>query len=899
MRSFLAFTLGIPLLACADTAPTPNPGRAPEAVLGDKHRPLLDTHCKGCHGPEKQKGKFRVDDLSYRITDPQTAERWQKVLDALNSGEMPPEEEKQPGAQQKADLLDELAHALVAARRSLSDQHGLITLRRLNQREFKNTIRSLLGVDVDTSDLPADTDASRFDTVGANLFMSGNQFEQYETIAREALDEASVLHAAHGTQKLLRLEVESTNAAISSYVAENLDAHERAKAWVNAVDAAANRPENASVVAALRKNSKTDAIFRRSWEKIQGAPSPETFGFSTVENNADKANRAFANGHASLANQTRYLQKPGLETGAYLALHDIDGGLNGSLFIRFPNDFPPGDYKIRVRAGLAPGAAPERRFIDFGFKGRSRPTTSVHEVTGTLENPGIFEIPFHRNWKHRDQNAYGVYIREKGTADSFEQLNFKREQGRKLNGIGPEPVIWVDWIEIERVPESEEAVPPGLRALTGIPLDDKHAVPKPEVLRTGFQRFALEAFRGAPPSDRYLDRLLAHYQEARAQGTRHSVALRETLAVVLASPKFLYRAEPAETRRPLRGLEMATRLSFFLWGEPPDTALRTLGENGDLLVPQSLARETDRLLDDPRSKEFVRAFTRQWLNLDRLDFFQFNPTLYPRFDYGAKLSAKNEVYESVALLLRENGSIRNLLKADYVVVNPVLADYYGLPAIHGDQFRKVPIPPESPRGGLLGMAAILAMGSNGEHTSPVERGAWILRKVLNDPPPPAPANVPALTRLAGKVLTTKERVMAHQENPQCASCHRKIDPLGFALENFDAVGLWRTQDSYQATDDQGKPIPKAVKTWDIDPSGAFHRGPEFRDFPEMRSLVAAKDEAFARGMISALIEFGLGRPCGFSDEPLVDSLLLQARAKNLSLRATLHALIQSEPFHMK
>lgn len=872
----------------------------PRAVLPARHRALLEVHCQECHGAEKQKGKFRVDDLSFTLGDPQTAERWQKVLDALNSGEMPPEEAKQPAPQPKADLLDDLAHTLVIARKSLSDQHGLITLRRLNQREYKNTLRVLLGVDVDVSDLPSDTDAARFDTVGANLFMSGNQFEQYEAIAKEALGEALPLQAAWGTQKSFRFETETTVKAIADNVSEGLDAHERAKAWVKAVEEAANRPENAEIVAEIRKNSKSDAIFRRSWNKISGAPSPEEFGFKSVENTADKANRAFSSGPESFAYLTRYLKQPALDTGAYLAIRDIDGSLNGSFFIKFPGDFPPGDYTIRVRAGLTPQATPERRFLDFGFKGRTRPITSVHEVTGTVENPGIIEIPFRRNWKHRDQNAYGVYIREKGTADTFEQLKFKNSLGVKENGIGPELAIWVDYIEVERIPEQENDLPPGLRAL-GIPLDDKSPVPKPEELRAALERFTKEAFRGVQPTEAYVDHLVALYKEAREDGAKHSIALRDTLAIVLSSPKFLYRAEPApaEARRPLQGGEMATRLSYFLWGAPPDTTLLGLGQSGELLRPEVLAAQTNRLLDDARSMEFVRAFTRQWLNLDRLDFFQFNPVLYPRFDYAVKLSAKNEVFESFALLLRENASVQNLLKADYVVVNSVLAQFYGLEGISGDAFRKVAVPAGSPRGGMLGMAAILAMGGNGEHTSPVERGAWVLRKLLNDPPPPAPANVPALTRLAGKVLTTKERVLAHQETPQCASCHRKIDPIGFALENFDTVGLWRTEDTYQAMDDQGKPIPDAKKTWVIDPAGAFHKGPAFSDYGQMRDVVASRVEPFARGLASALIEYGLGRPCGFSDEPLVDSLITHARSRDFALREFLHALIQSEPFHLK
>ncbi len=869
-------------------------------VMHERHRALLHENCESCHGAEKQKGKFRVDDLSLAVTDVQTAERWQKILDALNSGEMPPEKEKQPGKREKADFLDDLSQVMVAARRSLSDQHGLITLRRLNQREYKNTLRVLLGADVDVSELPSDIDAARFDTVGTGLFMSGNQVEQYESIAMKALEEAFALRAAAGVQKKLRTEVEEGNQKLKEGIDAELDKHERASRWVKAVDEAAGKPENAEIVAELRKNSKNDSAFRRSWKGIPGAPAPEEFGFTTGENNADQANRAFSRGPSTFAYQKRYLEMPALDTGAYLAIQDQDGGFNSALFVTIPGDFPPGDYVIRVRAGATPEAPPERRFLDFGFKGRSRPVTSVHEVTGTIDSPSIIEIPFHRTLVQRDQNAYRVYVREKGTADTNEQINMKMNLGRKANGIGTDFAIWVDWIEVERIPESEDATPLGIKALN-IALDDKTAPPKLPELRQSLERFTLEAFRGSKPSERYIDRLVRLYEDARADGAKHSVALKETLAVVLASPKFLYRAEPSPTdaRRKLLGNELATRLSYFLWGSPPDSTLRELGDTGELLQPAVLEEQTNRMLNDPRSMEFVKAFSRQWLNMDRLDFFQFSAELYPKFDFGTKWAVRQEIHETLAYFLNSNASIRDLLKSDYVVVNGLLANYYGIEGVHGDAFRKVKLPENSPRGGLLGMAAVLAMGSNGEHTSPVERGAWVLRKVLNEPPPPAPANVPALTRLAGQVLTTRERIVAHQEEAQCASCHRKIDPIGFGLENFDAVGLWRTEDSFQARDKDGKPVPNAKKTWSIDPAGAFHAGPAFNDFNEMRDIVAGRTEAFARGITSSLIEYGLGRPCGFSDEALVEAIVQRAQKQNFGLREFLHALIQSEAFQNK
>jgi hypothetical protein len=349
----------------------------------------------------------------------------------------------------------------------------------------------------------------------------------------------------------------------------------------------------------------------------------------------------------------------------------------------------------------------------------------------------------------------------------------------------------------------------------------------------------------------------------------------------------------------LDGNELATRLSYFLWGCPPDEQLRDLAETGDLLQPAVLTAQTERLLDDPRSHGFVEGFTSQWLHLARLDFFMFNQQLYPRFDNSTKIAVRAEVYETVGHLLRDNASLRDLLSADYVVVNAELAAYYDLPAVTGDTFRKVALPASSPRGGLLGMAAIHAMGSNGEHTSPVERGAWVLRKLLNDPPPPAPADVPAITRLAGKVLTTRERLLSHQEQPQCASCHRKIDPIGLAMENFNAVGQWRTEDTYEAKDDAGKPLPEGKKTWTIEPAGAFHGGPSFADFQELRAAVALRHEDFARGFASALVEYALGRPCGFSDHELVEGIVIRAKTKNYPIREFIHALIASQAFQSK
>ena len=873
----------------------------PRDSMNERHKSLLKEHCEGCHGAEKQKGKFRIDELSFSMTNLETAEKWQKVLNQINSGEMPPDEEKQPSREAKADFLDDLSNAMVAARRSLSDQRGVITMRRLNRREYRNTLRELLGVEINVSELPSDTGTGGFDTVGSNLFMSGNQFEQYQALGREALSESFAWQAAAGLEKKLRYEAETTTPIVEKFVAYQIDARERAKLWVKAVEDAAALPENKDIVAQLKKESKNDSIFRRSWEKIPGAPSPRSFGFDKKgENDADLANDSLGAGW--LPYHQYYLRQPAVDRGAYLGTqtrHPAELNVN-YIELLVPFDWPVGNYIARVRVAAANDAPPERRFLDFGFHARTGKVMATHEVSGTLDAPQVIEIPFTLTRGHTERSDRSLFIREKGSWDTNEEGGRKRSEAQKRNGIGPEVALWVDWMEIERVPNTANPAPPGIASL-GLPLDDKAPAPAPQDVRSALERFATEAFRGTAPPEGYIDDLIRLYNLRSKAGDKPAAALKETLSVVLSSPMFLYLVEPSagEKRRPLTDSELATRLSYFLWSAPPDATLRELAKRGELAKPEVLAAQTERLLEDRRAGGFIRAFTHQWLGMDRIDFFEINRALYPRFDTATKVAAKNEIYETIEHLVHHNASLRDLLKSDYVVINRVLAHYYGLPGVKGDAYEKVSLPEGSPRGGLLGMAAVQFMGGNGERTSPVERGTWVLRKLLNEPPPPAPANIPAISRLAGKVLTTHERLLAHQEDPQCANCHRKIDPIGFGLENFDAAGGWRTEDSYQATDAAGKPDPKAKKTWPIEASAALYKGPAFKDYFGLRDIVASRSDAFARGFSSALVEYALGRPCGFADEPLLKTMLSQSGKKDLAVREFIHTLVASNEFHTK
>ena len=601
------------------------------------------------------------------------------------------------------------------------------------------------------------------------------------------------------------------------------------------------------------------------------------------------------------ASQLRYLNDPLTKSGSLLGVFDRNGNLNSEEFIEISMDplgfkkkskpLPLGKYRVRVRMGSVEGTSPDRHFAVLGSvsNGGSRNVDGdgfnlleTFQVTGTTSAPQVFETTVELSLN----GSRKFSLREKSNLMA-DTLRGKREIYK--GGMAAPPALWVDWVEWEG-PLQDKVQDDGLVSILQNNLSGTVDTEE-ERARSIFQRFCMEAFRQVDPDPMFIDQLVGLYKRRITAGDSFDVAIRTPLSVILASPGFLYLDEPnmKESKRPLNDRELAVRLAYFLWSSPPDARLFALAKRNELSNPATLRAEVDRMIADPRSEEFVAGFVHQWLHMERLDFFQFDTKLHREFDESVRASARKEVYESFALLLRnqERGHIGKLLKSDYVMINGLLGTYYGIDGVSGDHFRKVSLPPDSPRGGLLGTAAVLAMGSDGIESSPVERGAWVLRYLLNDPPPPAPPNVPQLSRLADKPLTARERVLAHQEEPQCASCHRKIDPIGFGLENFTAAGKWRTEDKH------GK------KTYDIDPSGKFHKGPEFSGYFEMRDLIAQKENDFARGFTEHLIGYGLGRPFGFTDEDLANEITSAAKKEDHSVSAFVHALVQSKAFITK
>jgi hypothetical protein len=871
--------------ACAASSERP-------AAMAEAHRAFLATYCLECHSAAKQEGGMRLDDIPLAIDTIEAAERWQRVLNQLNSGDMPPDDAKQPEAAAKIELLDALSTVLATARTRLADGGGALTMRRLNRREYGNTILALLGVEVDVRPLPSDDVAGGFDTAGGALFMSSEQAMLYQQLGRDAIDAAFEQVRGLAKPQKTHYEAERTTDEIMKQLGVHVDWRRRNKSWMSAVDAAAAKPQYAAVVKDLKEKAGAKWWeFYWHWDKFEGAPSPQSYGFQDALD-AYHGDRLW---ETITTQGAHYLSLPDVKTGAYLGLFSSVRNVNQP--VRIEKWWPTGTYRVKVRAGATDAAPPERRFIAFSAAATSPADAhshiSAHHVAGTVKEPQ--EIQIHVR-KTKTSPHWFLVHENNGNPRGFYDAEFKR------NGVGPDYVLWIDWIEVEGpvvTPETADAVA-RVRAILDelTPFEPKagdakaaDAPAEAVVVRRIVERFARDAFRGQPPNESFLDKLVGLYEARRQAGEPATEAIKEPLAVVLTSPRFLYLYEPATDQAPrtLSDHELATRLASFLWSGPPDDALVALAASGRLHDPVVLTAEVERMLSDPRAREFASSFAHQWFSLARLDFFQFNQQRFPRFDASMKESARGEVTETFFHMLTSGGSLSRLLASDTVHVDALLASYYGLEGVSGDAFREVPVPAGSPRGGLLGMAAIMAMGSDGSDSSPVERGAWVLRKLLNDPPPPAPPNVPELKRIS-KGLTARERLRMHQEEPQCAQCHRKIDPIGFGLENFDAVGQWRTEDLQP-----GLPPEKAK----IDPAGAFHNGPAFADYEQLRGLIAAQPEGFARGYAAALVAYAMGRPISFADEALVEQMVRHAAGVNYRASDFIHTLVTSKTFHTK
>jgi hypothetical protein len=405
-----------------------------------------------------------------------------------------------------------------------------------------------------------------------------------------------------------------------------------------------------------------------------------------------------------------------------------------------------------------------------------------------------------------------------------------------------------------------------------------------ESAREVISGFAERAFRRPVQADE-VERVLGIFRLADDRGESFERAIQVALTTVLASPEFLFLVEPDELRkdRPLTEFELASRLSYFLWSSMPDDELTREAKASTLRT--NLRKQVVRMIEDPKSGEFVGNFAGQWLQLRRLAGVAPDPNLFPGFDDSLRDAMRKETEQYFGAILRGNRSILELLDSDYTYINEALAKHYEIEGVKGAEFRRVALT-DRRRGGVLTQASVLTLTSNPNRTSPVKRGQWILQQLLGTPPPPPPADVPKLddSQQASGVSSLRERMELHRSNPQCASCHQQMDPLGFALENYDAVGRWRTQDG----------------DFKIDASGELTGGRKFVDIKELKQLLGtASTKKFARTLIENMLTYGLGRGLEPYDSCTVEEIRGRLSADDNRIQNILFGIVESRPFQYR
>jgi hypothetical protein len=799
--------------------------------------PFFKQHCVRCHGQEEQNGQVRFDMPAWGITNNDSAQRWQDVLDILNAGDMPPEDEPQPSTVELAKVLDSLTGTLITARKRLTDTGGVIAMRRLNRREYANTIRDLFGFQISIDMIPDDNEAETFDTVGVDQFFSSSHFDKYLELGREIV--------AHGFEWSAqpRLPVTKNRREPEEIVTPRL------RTLLADLD---NKMR-------MKKEGKT-------WQEMGFKDEGEMkIIFSQFANRAGKPRK--------------YLAYPLVDSGIYLA------GVNNETK-RFGinrggrSADPRARFRLRVRAGIN-GDPPEiRRYLQLSDRDG---IFDVAKVRGTTADPQTIEVNYRGRIGQRNLN----FFVEENRAD----IRVLEGYLNKIDRGGEWASIWVDWLEIEGPFYDEDRAffeklvrpEPPVRGKRTTPLKDEEA-------RELIERFAFEAFRRNAPSAEYVDQLLALYTKNRAAGQNFEQAMGEAFAIVLSSPEFLFLQEAGDEggrKRQLDDRELAIRLSYFLWSSPPDEELYKSVADGSLGRPDVLTTLVDRMLDDPKAAAFFEGFMSQWAELDRFNAITVDENKFFRFNAGIRHSAYREVLAFFETLVTENQPAANLIDSDFVVINSVLGEHYGINDATADAFQKVSLPVDSPRGGLLGQTAFLTLGSNGERSSPVIRGAFVMEKLLHDKPAPPPPNVPELGAATDKPATNRQMVELHQRRAVCASCHKKMDVIGFGLENFDVIGKWRDTETVGR-----QKIP-------IEPGGTLPGGAAFSDVKGLKTVLLEEDDQLGQELVESMLAYGLGRTIEFSDADAVAVIVDHLKRDDYRLRAMVHEITASRLFRIK
>lgn len=466
----------------------------------------------------------------------------------------------------------------------------------------------------------------------------------------------------------------------------------------------------------------------------------------------------------------------------------------------------------------------------------------------------------------------------------------------------PGPGLKIHWVEIEG-PAAESWPTESYRRVLG------EADPKSGTLADAeklIRALLPRAFR-RPVREGEEKPFVALVAKSLDMGHPFEAALRAGYKAVLSSPKFLYLREPIG---PLDDYALASRLSYFLWSTMPDETLLAIAAQGGLHKPDVLRAQVERMLAHPKAKAFTENFTGQWLSLRDIEANTPDPVLYPEFEENLQWSALHETHLFFEELLKQDLSVKNFVDSDFAILNGRLAMHYGIPDVEGTAFRKVMLKPEYHRGGVLTQASVLKVTANGTTTSPVVRGVWVLDRLLGQPAPPPPANVPAIEPDIRGAKTIRDQLAKHRATENCAGCHSRIDPPGFALENYDVIGGWRERYRFVAeqkdrVNNRTGPLGKYLVALryglglPVDAGDTLPDGRKFANIGEFQQLLLAHPEQIARCVTEKLVTYATGQPVGLGDRGAVDRIVAETKQTDYGLRSLIHALVASELFQEK
>ncbi|HYP07950.1 MAG TPA: DUF1592 domain-containing protein [Bryobacteraceae bacterium] len=796
-------------------------------------QPFLAKNCYGCHNT-----KVRVADLdvqAYKTEDAVLSDRdrWEHILEKIETQQMPPKGSPRPDAADRKAVTEWIQAKFEAADKAAKPNPGRVTARRLNRAEYNNTVRDLLGVDLKPADaFPPDDSGYGFDNIGDALSLSPVLMEKYMTAA-ETVTRAALfgLPAPQPTvirhQPPYRLGLDggdnTRTLALLPYTITNYDL------------------TGLSMPSALHTTHRfpatADYVFRVSPEGNRPRPS-DPFEVAIWIDGKQAASLWFE-------------------------AATVGTGMEG-----FDQE-----VKIRVTAGdHAIAVSPLRIFEGLpakygGLKPTAKAETEADTRPFTPPPPPADATPEEKAEFERRRAAFGNRARRPQRPPSVADISFR------VNFVevkGP--------FDADTKPSDESRK----KVLVCGHLDGKHA---PACARTILTAFARKAYR-RNVSEAEIAKLLKIVEADRKAGDSFEEAIAIGLQAVLVSPNFLFRVEKdpvtpvSSGDRLVSQYELATRLAYFLWSTTPDDQLLRLAGQGRLRAPGVLEAQVRRMLKDPRSHALIENFGGQWLQFRALESHKPDVNKFPHFDNYVRTSMQKETEMLFANIIQQDRPITEFLDANYTFLNQRLAEFYGMKGITGPEFRRVELSGTN-RGGVITHGSVLTVSSYTNRTSVVLRGKYILENILNAPVPPPPPNVPALDEMTtGSKKSMREAMEEHRQNPVCASCHSRMDPLGFGLENFDAVGAWRTEDGKFA----------------IDNSGTLPDGRSFKGPAGLRELLANEKDAFTHGMVDKMLTYALGRGLERFDRPVVKRIATSVAENNYRFSALILQIVNSLPF---